>query len=298
MMTRLGFALVTALDPDVLLMDEGFGAADLRFAERSAERMDEFIGRSRIMVIASHSDAMITSICNKAAWLNEGRLMKIGPVEEIFDKYHESVHRNKMQKTDTGKSKGGTVPATPAPLYSEKSIRDVGVEDRRMRTMGEVIFTRLVAKDSIGRTRWDYRHGESVSFHIEYEAIKSVRDLIFLLRLYLPEDASTGKPTQIISDINEVVSTERIEAGQHGTIEITISHLPFTSNEFSIYGWIGRCDRSRCYDVVDENVALPRLQIKSDQGTMNGIGIVSLDYSIHKTKSKPASAEGTPQLRA
>jgi ABC-type polysaccharide/polyol phosphate transport system ATPase subunit len=53
MMSRLGFSLVTALNPDILLMDEGFGAADLRFADKSAERMDEFIDRSRIMVLAS-----------------------------------------------------------------------------------------------------------------------------------------------------------------------------------------------------------------------------------------------------
>jgi ABC-type polysaccharide/polyol phosphate transport system ATPase subunit len=300
MMMRLGFALVTALDPGVLLMDEGFGAADLRFAERSAERMNEFIGRSRIMVIASHSDAMIASICNKAAWLNEGRLIKIGPVGEILDKYRESVHRDKMQKADTGKNKEVKIPATPEslkPLYSEESIRDVGIEDRRIRTMGEVIFTKLVAKDSSGRTRWDYRHGETVLFHIEYEAIRPVHDLILLLRLYLPEDVGTGKPLQVVSDIHEVVSVERIEAGQRGTIEITISNLPFTSNEFYVYGWIGRCDRSRCYDVVDQNVALPRLEIKSESRSTAGVGLVSLEYSVRKTDPEPAKTERASPLR-
>ena len=56
MTMRLGFALVTALDPGVLLMDEGFGTGDLRFAERAQARMEEFVGRSRIMVLASHSE--------------------------------------------------------------------------------------------------------------------------------------------------------------------------------------------------------------------------------------------------
>ena len=46
MIMRLGFALVTALDPGVLLMDEGFGTGDLRFAERAGARMKDFIGRS------------------------------------------------------------------------------------------------------------------------------------------------------------------------------------------------------------------------------------------------------------
>lgn len=47
MTMRLGFALVTALDPGVLLMDEGFGTGDLRFAERARGRMKDFIGRSQ-----------------------------------------------------------------------------------------------------------------------------------------------------------------------------------------------------------------------------------------------------------
>jgi hypothetical protein len=90
---RLGFALVTALDPGVLLMDEGFGTGDLRFAERAEARMKEFIGRSRIMVLASHSDSIIRSMCNKAIIMEAGRMIASGPVNEICDQYYESVHR-------------------------------------------------------------------------------------------------------------------------------------------------------------------------------------------------------------
>ena len=79
MTMRLGFAIVTALDPGILLMDEGFGTGDLRFAERAAERMNDFLGRSRIIVLASHSDSMIKSMCNKAALMQEGRIISIGP---------------------------------------------------------------------------------------------------------------------------------------------------------------------------------------------------------------------------
>ena len=52
MATRLGFALVTALEPDIPLMDEELGIGDLSFIERATNRMNEFIGRSRIIVLA------------------------------------------------------------------------------------------------------------------------------------------------------------------------------------------------------------------------------------------------------
>jgi ABC-type polysaccharide/polyol phosphate transport system ATPase subunit len=88
MQMRLGFALVTALDPGVLLMDEGIGAGDARFAERAEARLNDFVGRSRIVVLASHSPALIRSICNKGALLQSGRLIAVGPVEDVFDEYH------------------------------------------------------------------------------------------------------------------------------------------------------------------------------------------------------------------
>jgi ABC-type polysaccharide/polyol phosphate transport system ATPase subunit len=92
MTARLGFALVTALEPGVLLIDEGFGAGDLRFVEKASQRMDEFIGRSRIMVLASHSNEMIKSMCNKAALMQEGGLVAVGPVDEIYERYEAMVH--------------------------------------------------------------------------------------------------------------------------------------------------------------------------------------------------------------
>ncbi len=93
MTMRLGFAIVTALDPGILLMDEGFGTGDLRFTERTTDRLNSFLGRSRIIVLASHSDSMIKSMCNKAALMQEGRILSVGPVDEVLEEYHLLVHK-------------------------------------------------------------------------------------------------------------------------------------------------------------------------------------------------------------
>jgi len=92
MTMRLGFALVTNLDPGILLMDEGIGAGDARFAERAEQRLKEFVGRSRIVVVASHAPALIRSICNKAALMATGRIIAIGPVDDILDAYQSILH--------------------------------------------------------------------------------------------------------------------------------------------------------------------------------------------------------------
>jgi ABC-type polysaccharide/polyol phosphate transport system ATPase subunit len=85
MRMRLGFSLVTSVEPGILLMDEGIGAGDARFAERAQQRLNEFIGRSRILVLASHSDKLIRAMCNKAVLMQAGRLLAIGPVDDIYE---------------------------------------------------------------------------------------------------------------------------------------------------------------------------------------------------------------------
>ncbi len=88
MTTRLGFSLATVLEPEILLLDEGIGAGDARFASRAAVRLQELARQSAILVLASHSDELIRSICNKAVLLDAGGIVKLGSVDEILAAYH------------------------------------------------------------------------------------------------------------------------------------------------------------------------------------------------------------------
>jgi ABC-type polysaccharide/polyol phosphate transport system ATPase subunit len=97
MTTRLGFAFATSIEPGILLMDEGIGAGDARFADRAAERMAGFLARSRIVVIASHSDQLIRSMCNKAALMHTGRIVALGDLDAVLEEYHAFVHGANLQ---------------------------------------------------------------------------------------------------------------------------------------------------------------------------------------------------------
>jgi len=88
MLVRLGFAVATAVDPGILLIDEAIGASDARFAERASRRLRHFIDRSSVLVVASHSDDLIRSWCNKAALLEAGKLVQLGAVDDILNAYH------------------------------------------------------------------------------------------------------------------------------------------------------------------------------------------------------------------
>ena len=89
MVTRLGFAIATALDPEILLLDEGLGAGDARFAEHAKRRIDALIQRSSILVLASHSEALIRSMCNRAMLLDGGRIAMLGSADDVIEGYRQ-----------------------------------------------------------------------------------------------------------------------------------------------------------------------------------------------------------------
>lgn len=91
MLTRLGFAIATSIDPEILLLDEGLGAGDARFVERVTRRIDALIERSSILILASHSDALIKSMCNKAVLMDHGRVVAVGEMADVIDQYHRMI---------------------------------------------------------------------------------------------------------------------------------------------------------------------------------------------------------------
>lgn len=91
MLTRLGFSIATAVDPEILLLDEGLATGDAHFARKAEERMNQLIARSSILVIASHSETLLGKMCNRGLLLEHGRAVAVGPAENLIQSYRASV---------------------------------------------------------------------------------------------------------------------------------------------------------------------------------------------------------------
>lgn len=87
MMIRLCFAVATSLRPEILLMDEWLAAGDAAFLSKARQRMQEFVSASSIMVLASHSMALLREWCNRAVLLDHGRIIAAGEVAEVEAAY-------------------------------------------------------------------------------------------------------------------------------------------------------------------------------------------------------------------
>jgi ABC-2 type transport system ATP-binding protein len=87
MRIRLALGVVTSIDPEILILDEGIGAVDAAFLNKSKKRLAELVERSGLLVFASHSDEFLRDLCDTAIWMEHGRIRKQGEIEEVLQAY-------------------------------------------------------------------------------------------------------------------------------------------------------------------------------------------------------------------
>ncbi len=91
MRVRLAFAVSTAVDADILLLDEVMGVGDASFMNKAKARLQDLHHRAEIVVLAMHSNTEIRRVCNKVLWMDRGRVRAFGPVEEVVSAYEAQV---------------------------------------------------------------------------------------------------------------------------------------------------------------------------------------------------------------
>ena len=91
MMTRLTFAVATCFAPEILLMDEWIMAGDASFISKARHRIESFVAKASILVLASHSLETCRQFCNKALWMDQGIIKAAGPIDQILDQYHAAT---------------------------------------------------------------------------------------------------------------------------------------------------------------------------------------------------------------
>lgn len=91
MRTRLGFAIYAVLTPEILLIDEVLSVGDASFRKKSATRLSELRSKARCVVISSHNLNFLKDNCDKALWLDAGRVVAFGEATAVVDEYAASV---------------------------------------------------------------------------------------------------------------------------------------------------------------------------------------------------------------
>ena len=132
MAMRLGFAIATQVEPDVLIIDEALSVGDGYFQKKCIDRLLEFTSGGGTLLLCSHAMYYISAFCTQAIWLQNGKVAAYGPSQEVVRKYEEFLL-----------AKAGQSHAADAIIPGPARIRDVRLPGGTLARQGETFALEL-----------------------------------------------------------------------------------------------------------------------------------------------------------
>ena len=91
MVARLAFSIATIVDPEILIVDEILSVGDIAFQQKSESKMRSMIGGGTTVLFVSHSLEQIKNLCDRVIWLENGKIVKVGPSDEVCSEYENKM---------------------------------------------------------------------------------------------------------------------------------------------------------------------------------------------------------------
>lgn len=100
MRSRLGFAVSTAVNPDILILDEIMSTGDAAFRKKANQRMETMRERTKTVIVVSHNPGQVRELCSRVVWLEKGRLIMDGGTAEVLPLYEKFCQNPKQWLLD------------------------------------------------------------------------------------------------------------------------------------------------------------------------------------------------------
>jgi ABC-type polysaccharide/polyol phosphate transport system ATPase subunit len=168
MYMRLGFSVAINVNPDVLLIDEILAVGDASFVPKCLDRIDDFRRRKKTILFVSHDLATVEKICDRVAWLKNGRVQALGEPKRVIDRYLQDI-ADKKEGEFRKKQEGVDI---------EHVTAEEGRREARWGKRG-VEITRVTLKDAAGRPKHVFSPEEGMRIDLEVKAREPQKDFVF-----------------------------------------------------------------------------------------------------------------------
>lgn len=177
MFMRLAFAAATAIDPDVLIVDEALSVGDLHFQKKSLNRILALREQGATVLFCSHNLYQVRSLCQRAAWIHGGKIAAIGKTEDVVTAY-EAHERRRYAHLHTDASAAAvastqTAAVSPACASVPVKIMRIGIETADGINPAQVdSFQDLILEIEVES------YGDA-PFHVGFSIVRPDRDNVF-----------------------------------------------------------------------------------------------------------------------
>lgn len=249
MYLRLGFTLATAVEPEVLLVDEALAVGDEWFRGKCVDRIRHIRERGATIVIVSHDLTLIRALCDRALLLEKGRVAAQGPPLEVINSYLDRIYHSAAQE------------AGPPPLLSDRPRRGTGEL--------EITDVRMIGPD--GRTAAFFRTGDPMIIEFDYSTYAHLDGPLFGINIFRADgvlavctnsEASSYTNRKYFPASPPGDHPLCLPAGTSGTARFTIDRNPLLAGNYELSVNVYR-GRSGAHVAVDELLGVIKFQVLS-----------------------------------
>lgn len=100
MIARLAFSIASAVNPEILIVDEILSVGDMNFQQKSFDRMQQMMSGGTTVLLVNHNVDVIKKMCNRVVWIEKGEVVKFGDAESVCDEYVKASQAEEMTKEE------------------------------------------------------------------------------------------------------------------------------------------------------------------------------------------------------
>ena len=234
MVVRLGFAIATNVDPEILIIDEVLAVGDESFQHRCQEKIETFRQEGRTIILVSHGLIQVAQLCSTVAWLEKGVIQEIGPSYEVIGKYAGQSHDAAPKgEGEIGERWG----SHEAEITRAEFVNADGVPIRVLKT------------------------GEPISLQIDYTAHMPIKEPVFGIRF------THLHGTNVWGSNTKRMGFQPATLNNSGTITLNIPELPILAGTYDLTVALTDQHETYEYDHWERRVRFDVVQYNSfDEG--------------------------------
>jgi len=232
MYMRLGFAIATAVDPDILITDEVLAVGDEAFQRKCMERIYQFRNEGRTIVFVSHSLDVVRNLCSQAVWLDHGEVQAAGNTVETVDAYLR--HTNQLEQARIEREQAQARGAEVEPVTGEANENRWGSR--------EIEIERVLLLDRHGHETSVFNTGESLTVRMCYHAHTPTKEPVFGLALHHANGFQINGPNTRFGGLSLGTVQGR------GYVDYTVDELPLLQGQYVLTAAVYDAAMAHPYD--------------------------------------------------
>lgn len=169
---RLGFSVAINVNPDILLIDEVLAVGDASFVPKCLDRIDDFRRRGKTILFVSHDLTTVEKICDRVAWLKDGRVQTIGEPKRIVDTYLQDIAEKQEEDLEL--------------RQQEAEQEQVYGDETRENRWGkrEIEIKKVRVKDLDGKEKHVFSPDDGMILEMDVVAYSRIKDFVFGLGIF------------------------------------------------------------------------------------------------------------------